>query len=178
MNQKIIGIGELYCSNKADQEILTLGLGSCIALVLAHPPSQAAAMAHIALPYSKSRHIHEKARPSAYFADLAIPRMLEEIKRYTGTIPINLEIAVVGGASMRGKSSMEIGAKNLSSIVRNLERFRLKPQKVRVGGVTPRNVRVQVGTGSIWIKEEDTPEQLLHSAQNNHEKTQRLKRAM
>lgn len=153
----------MYCSNAGDDEILTLGLGSCVALVLTHPPSQAGAMAHIALPYSKSRHIRTKPRPDAYFADLAIPRLIQALQRYTGPRPQNLEVSVVGGASMRGRSSMEIGAKNLSSIVRNLAQYKIVPHRALVGGHLSRNVRLQIQTGTVWVKEPDTPERILGS---------------
>lgn len=162
---EFIGIGEMICSNAPEDEILTLGLGSCVALVLIHAPSRSGAMAHIALPDSKSAHLDEKRHPPAYFADLAVDRLLHAIELRTGANPRNLDVAVIGGACMRNNSALTIGTKNVRSVLAGLSKFNIAPRHRLVGGHLSRSARLQVGSGTLWVKEADAPERVLHPAQ-------------
>lgn len=165
MAVKIIGIGEMLCSNTPEDEILTLGLGSCVALVMSHGPSCFAAMAHIALPSSKAAHINQKDYPPAYFADLAVAGLLEMLERCSGANPAQLEVSVFGGASMAEKSGLAIGEKNVSAVLKDISKLKTAPRYRLVGGHLSRNVRLHVGSGTIWVKEGDAPERALHPAQ-------------
>lgn len=165
MALKIIGIGEMHCSSTPQDDIVTLGLGSCVALVVAHAPSGYGAMAHIALPSSKVAHIKSKDYPSAYFADLAVQGLLDQLEQRTNANPAHLEISLIGGASMAGKSAMAIGDKNVSAVLQQLSKLKIALRHRLVGGHLSRNVRLQVGSGAIWVKEGNAPERVLGPAQ-------------
>lgn len=160
-----IGIGEIICSNQPDDEIVTLGLGSCVALVVAHAPSLCGGMAHIALPFSKVGHPKEQEHPPAYYANLAVARLLESLEPYTGPKPRHLEVAVIGGASIQTGSAMAIGDKNVQSVLETLSRLNIAPRHFVVGGHVSRSVRLQVGSGAVWVREADAPERVLGPAQ-------------
>ena len=71
-----VGMADLV-SVRHPATLVTLGLGSCIGLVIFDPSTKVAAMAHIMLP--DSRDAKEVPKPGK-FADTAVPLLLEHLK--------------------------------------------------------------------------------------------------
>jgi chemotaxis protein CheD len=77
-----------------DTELLhSVGLGSCVAIVVFAPAVRVAAMAHCMLP---TRGAHEPA--VAKFADSAVPALLQLLRKEHAHAPF--AAALIGGASM------------------------------------------------------------------------------
>jgi chemotaxis protein CheD len=115
-----IGIGEYRVSDRA---LSTIGLGSCIGLVVHDKVLHIGGLAHIMLPDSNGR----TDRPGKY-ADTAIRVLVEEISRRRGEAG-NLTAKLVGGASMfvRFSESFLIGEKNIEAV-----RTQLKQQSIPI----------------------------------------------
>ncbi len=143
-----VRMGELVVSKVADEEIVAIGLGSCIGLTLIDRVAGVAGLAHIVLPES-----HTGAGPAAKFADTAVPEMIDQMKR-AGAQQGRLEAYMVGGARMFALGSgMDIGARNDAAVRSALERRQIKVRASETGGSRGRTVRVQVGAGTIHVQE-------------------------
>lgn len=133
MNARFIGIGEYYVGS---DPMTTIGLGSCVALVLHNERLAVGAMAHIMLPESKG----QVERPGK-FADTAVSLLLDEIGRY-GSRNGSLSAVLVGGANMFGfnDNNLNIGDRNIEAVRRRLREERVSIRTEDVGGKIGRSV--------------------------------------
>jgi len=105
----ILGLGELRVGTCP---MGTIGLGSCIALVLHDQRRSLGGLAHIMLPESRGA----TDRPGK-FADTAVGALLEEMERL-GSTRSAITAIIVGGASMFAYStnSLNIGERNATAV--------------------------------------------------------------
>ncbi len=147
----LVGIGEYALSNKPGDLVKTMALGSCVAIVVHAPKYNVAGMAHVALPDSSVSSERAKRLP-AYFADLAIPAMLNNLKRLGINKSSDLQIKLAGGATiMDPNGTFNIGKRNVLAIRKILWKYRLGARKEDVGKDYSRTVRIEVDTGEVII---------------------------
>jgi len=105
----VIGIGDHHVGS---DPMTSIGLGSCVALVLHDEDRMIGGMAHVMLPASNGR----QDRPGK-FADTAIVVLREEL-RLRGCRNGSVVAKLVGGASMFKDFSgnLNIGERNLESL--------------------------------------------------------------
>ncbi|MGH2909757.1 MAG: chemotaxis protein CheD, partial [Solirubrobacteraceae bacterium] len=96
-------------SHDPGDELIALGLGSCIALVMIDSQAQIAGLAHVMLPQSSG-----PTTLPGKFADTAVPELLDRMTAL-GATPERLRVAIAGGAQMFAGESMEIGARNTAA---------------------------------------------------------------
>lgn len=149
---KTVGIGELAVSRRGEADLVALGLGSCVAVLVYDNIFMVAGMAHIVLPRSTEQEALSK--PPAYFADLAIERLLVEVKA-RGSRCGQLLVKLVGGARMGANDNFGIGKRNLLAIRRDLLMRRLAPRAEEVGGTLSRTVNFRPTTGAVTISYPD-----------------------
>ena len=96
--------------------ISTIGLGSCVAIVLYDAVVRVGGLAHVLLP--NEAMARDRSNP-AKFPATAVPLLLEKM-RALGAIPERIHAKVVGGASMFGNlfppSGINIGERNLAAV--------------------------------------------------------------
>lgn len=151
MSQIIVGVGQIGISRNPEDSIKTFALGSCVALMFWSPFIKAAGLAHIALPDSQDGQKTKKDMP-AYFADLAIPLMLEHFRQFgiSGTGQILVKLA--GGANiMDPHGKFNIGKRNVLAIKKNLWKFRLGALAEDVGKDFSRTVSIAISSGLVSI---------------------------
>jgi len=114
----------------------TIGLGSCIALILHDQRKSLAGLAHIMLPESRGN----TDRPGK-FADTALSVLLEEMEQL-GCVKCSIAAIVVGGASMFefSASSLNIGDRNTAAVKDQLREQRIKIEYEETGGKVGRSV--------------------------------------
>ena len=91
----VLGMADLMVVS-APVKLITLGLGSCIGLVVYDSFAKVAGMAHIMLPDSRGLHGSEKV---GKFADTAVPAIIEEMLKKGATRP-RIKAKIAGGAQM------------------------------------------------------------------------------
>ena len=139
-------MGEMCVSSRAGDELVAIGLGSCIGLAMVDRSAHVAGLAHVVLPDSGGA-----AGPPAKFADLAVPALLEAVRR-AGARKERLEIVLVGGARMFAMGAgLDIGARNDAAVREALRAQGLKVRIAETGGNSGRTVRVYVGDGSVHV---------------------------
>jgi len=143
-----VRMGELVVSKTSSDEIVAIGLGSCIGLALIDRGAKIAGLAHIVLPDSQGM-----TGPAAKFADTAVPQLVAEMLRL-GAGKSRLEAALVGGARMFALGSgLDIGARNDAAVREALGRQQVRIQATATGGSRGRTVRVGVGEGTVNVQE-------------------------
>ena len=118
----IIGIGEYKVGS---MPMASIGLGSCVGLVIHDRQTGTGALVHIMLPSSQGK----TDRPGKY-ADTAIDILIKELTK-NGSSPANLIAKIAGGSAMfkTFSGNLNIGDRNVE-VIRKL----LKDQKIPIKG--------------------------------------------
>src|SRR5579859_2857889 len=136
-----VRMGELAVSGTVGDELVAIGLGSCIGLALVDRAANVAGLAHVVLPESQG-----KTEPKAKFADLAVPDLLERVLA-AGAVKRRLEAILIGGARMFSVgASLDIGARNAEAVRDALGKEGISILAEEVGGNRGRTANVTVGT--------------------------------
>jgi chemotaxis protein CheD len=134
-----------------DDTLVTLGLGSCVAIVLHDPEARVGGMAHVLLP--EPALSRDQANASK-FATTAVPALVQEMARL-GARPGRLKARLVGGAAMfqtlMVPGSLNMGARNIIASRQALERAGIPVIAEAVGGDFGRSVRFHVGAGRTTV---------------------------
>jgi chemotaxis protein CheD len=142
-----VRMGEMAVSATASDELIALGLGSCIGLAIVDRAAGVAGLAHVVLPES-----HGATGQPGRFADTAVPELLARLRR-AGAADRRMEVALVGGARMFEMSGgRDIGARNEQAVRTALDAARLTPRATQTGGNQGRTVKVSVGAGTISVR--------------------------
>jgi chemotaxis protein CheD len=161
MAETMVRMGEYAFSARADDVLVSLGLGSCIGLALVDSRAAIAGLAHVVLPASDGR-----TEAPAKFADTAVTALLEAVVGIGGR-RLRLEAVLVGGASMfaLGRGGLEVGQRNDAAVRAELARLRVPIAASATGGSRGRTVRVAVGSGRVTVRAAGDAEVELYSAQ-------------
>ncbi|HUH79022.1 MAG TPA: chemotaxis protein CheD [Methanoregula sp.] len=129
----MIGIGEYRVGSFP---MMTIGLGSCIGLVIYDGGMKKGAMVHIMLPESTGR----TDRPGKY-ADTAIPLIVNELLG-AGCRKKNLAAKMAGGSCMFEYfgANLNIGERNIQKVREVLAANQIKLEAEDVGGKFGRSV--------------------------------------
>ena len=135
----------------ADDTLVTLGLGSCVAIVLHDAQARVGGLAHVLLPepaLSRDRGNASK------FATTAVPALVEEMAR-RGAQADRMQARLVGGAAMfqtlMVPGSLNMGARNIQAAREALRQAGIPVVAEAVGGDFGRSVRFYVGPGRTTV---------------------------
>ena len=131
--------------------LMTVGLGSCIAIIVNDPVARVGGMAHILLPDPSAT----LGAVNPYkFASSAVPQLVDDVCA-AGAVSRRLDARLVGGASMFAAImtalSMNIGERNLVAAREALELARIPIAGEDVGGDWGRTVWFDIATGKTRI---------------------------
>lgn len=146
-----VGIADLNVASSPDK-LITVGLGSCIGIVLFDSTNSIGGLAHIMLPDSKA---FNNVNNPMKFADLAIPLLLRKIENI-GAQKRNLKAKIAGGASMFNFSDksmiMDIGARNMNSVKSILNELSIPIIGEDCGGNKGRTMIFDTQNGTVQIR--------------------------
>lgn len=149
MRQIVVGVGDGGVSRDPDSIIVTYGLGSCVAVMLYDPVAKVAGMVHYMLPES-SMSSGSGNRPWMY-ADTGISFLLRAAIE-NGADKRRLAVFAAGGAQMMDDNgTFNIGKRNCLALRKALWKFGLVAQAEETGGTEARTVRMEVGSGRVWL---------------------------
>ena len=105
-----------YAVRRGDEVIVTIGLGSCVAIALYDRSTRIGGLAHILLP---SKAMSRETSNPAKFPETIIPVMLEEMRRLGSSPTAAISAKIVGGASMFGQltggTGINVGERNVAA---------------------------------------------------------------
>jgi len=147
-----LGIGEYGVVNKPGDVIKTHALGSCVAIIMLDPATRSVGMVHVALPESKVHPDRAKKLPG-YFADTAIPALLEEMRSHGAAQNLRkLIVKLTGGANVMDRNNtFNIGKRNVLAIKKGLWSERMGAVAEDVGGNISRTVTVAINDGKVVV---------------------------
>ena len=136
----------------AGQDILmTIGLGSCVAIVLYDPVAHLGGLAHVLLP---SPALSRKDGNLAKFPQTAVPRLLE-LMATAGASTRRMTGRLVGGASMfsglGAPGTIQMGERNVVASRQALHQAGIAIIGEATGGDFGRTVRLWVADGRLEI---------------------------
>jgi chemotaxis protein CheD len=140
-----------FAAAKGDAIITTVGLGSCVAIILHDATSGVGGLAHVLLPQeSLSRDTRNRAK----FATTAVPLLVDELRRLGSRGAVSAKL--VGGASMFAQllpnSGINMGERNVDSARRALTAARLQLVGADTGGDFGRTVHFHVASGKVIVR--------------------------
>lgn len=147
-----VGVGELAASKTPGVEIVTMALGSCVAVVMLDPVKKAVGMVHVALPDSSIDRVKALTLPG-YFADTGIPALLMKMSELgSDSRGQGFIIKLIGGANIVDNSGVfNIGKRNLLACKKVLFQLKLAAVAEDCGGEISRTVRVNKDQGKVFI---------------------------
>jgi chemotaxis protein CheD len=151
VKETIVKVAE-WAVEQGDGVLVTLGLGSCVAIMLHDAQSQAGAMAHVLLP---SRSLARDSTNHAKFPDTAVPLLVDRLKRL-GADPRRLVAKLAGGASMFSQlvtpGTIQMGERNVLAARSVLRAAGIPIMRESVGGERGRSIRFYVGDGRVEVR--------------------------
>lgn len=146
-----VGVGEIAISDKPDTIVKTYALGACIGLIFHAPKHKMVGLAHIALPDSNYANGNKNMQPG-YYADLAIPKIIQKFKERGIHNNSDVIIKMTGGAQIKDPNArFNIGKRNVLATRKVLWKYKLGAISEDVGEDISRTVSVSVNDGEIII---------------------------
>lgn len=146
-----VGMADMNVCSGADS-ITTLGLGSCVGVVLWDPQNKICGMVHVMLPDSTSIRNNMNV---AKFADSGIEELLKRVIA-KGARRENLVSKIAGGAKMftvNNKSEiLSIGDRNVEASIKKLTELKIPIKAKDTGDTYGRTVTFYPATGQYHIK--------------------------
>ena len=146
-----VGMADLNIC-KAPDSITTLGLGSCVGIVLYDKRNKIAGLAHVMLPDSTQIRNNTNL---AKFADTGIDQLINELK-IAGADIKSLTAKIAGGAQMfsfTGSSDLtKVGDRNVEATIQKLQTLKIPNLASDTGKNYGRTIVFSPETGMLQIK--------------------------
>jgi chemotaxis protein CheD len=145
----IVGIADLVVVHNP-AVLVTIGLGSCVAISLRDPEARFGGLSHILLPaINESKN---KDNPLK-FADSAIEIAVDTLIK-KGCLKKRLEAKIAGGASMFsfGDNSLNIGERNVEAVKKKLNEMGIPILASDTGANYGRTVEFNIASGVMLVK--------------------------
>ena len=141
-----------YAVGRGAALLTTVGLGSCVAIMLYDAATRIGGMAHVLLPEASA------ARPDpnpAKFPGTAVPLLVEQLRALGAVGALKAKIA--GGASMFSSllaagGGTNIGERNVDATVRALATAGVPLLAQDTGGDYGRSVTLELTTGRVLVR--------------------------
>jgi chemotaxis protein CheD len=136
----------------APDRIITIGLGSCVAIVLYDARTRVGGMAHVLLPAPQGG---KDAEFPAKFPSTAVPLLLDAMRARGAEGPVTARL--VGGAAlftglMTRDGAGAIGARNIEASRAALAAANVRVVGEEVGGEAGRSVYLDLATGVVRVR--------------------------
>jgi chemotaxis protein CheD len=146
----VVRVADLQIGSGEDV-LITIGLGSCVAILLHDPAARIGGLAHVLLP---SPALSRKDSNPAKFPQTAVPRLLE-LMAQRGASPRRITGRLAGGASMFASlappGTIQMGERNLVASRQVLNHHGIPLIAEAVGGDFGRTVRLRVADGRVEV---------------------------
>jgi chemotaxis protein CheD len=134
-----------------DGRLITIGLGSCVAIALHDPANRVAGLAHVLLP---DPSVARDSTNPARFATTAVPLLLAEMRAAGARGSIAAKLA--GGAALFGNllgtGGAQMGARNVAAARDALAKAGIRVVAEDTGGANGRSVSLDVSSGIFSVR--------------------------
>jgi chemotaxis protein CheD len=162
MEQIIVGVADCRVGHTPEQVLATFALGSCIGLSVYDPKAAVGGILHYMLPDSTMDPARGRDNPYM-FADTGIPKLVEQVCN-RGANRRRLIAHAAGGASMMDPQAVfNIGNRNYLALRKILWKAGILLAGEAVGGTNSRTIRLEIGSGRLWLQENGKQKELVPS---------------
>lgn len=148
-----VGIGAIAVAGQMDDNLVGLGIGSCIVVCLWDPEANVSGMVHVMLPDSAMAR-GDVSQPGKY-ADTAVPALVARMAT-KGASASRLVAKIAGGAKMfhtAGDSpTLAVGERNEEAVRRTCQRMGIPIRGSDCGGTSGRTVTMSAANGSVTVR--------------------------
>ena len=149
-----VGISDMKISNEPQIVLETHSLGSCLGVAAHDAEAGVGGLLHFQLPLSK-KNPERAARNPAMFGDTGLTALLEQMYAL-GAVRKRLVVRVAGGSAPADRDGMfNIGQRNYTVVKKFLWKNGIFIAGEDVGGDRWRNMRLEIGSGRVWIKDQN-----------------------
>lgn len=147
----IVGVSDMKVSNSPEEVLITYSLGSCIGVLVYDPVVKVGGLLHYMLPDSELDK--EKAAKNPHmFGDTGIPSLFKATYAL-GAKKHRMKVVVVGGAQILDqKGFFNIGKRNHMILRKMFFKNNVMVNHEEVGGNVNRTIRIEIGSGDIYLK--------------------------
>lgn len=147
----IVGVSDMKVSNSKDESLITYSLGSCIGVVIYDVQAHTGGMLHYMLPDSNLDKGKAEKNPFM-FADTGIPALFKATYAL-GAKKNRMRVVVVGGAQILDQNGFfNIGKRNHMALRKLFFKNGVIVDFEDVGGNVNRTIRIEIGSGEIYMK--------------------------
>lgn len=147
----VVGIADCQTTNDRNATLVTYALGSCVGVGMFDPCCSVGGLLHLLLPES-SLDADKAAKNPNMFADTGVARMVSRCVEM-GAEKKRMRVWIVGGAAvMDERGVFNIGKRNQLAARKALWKAGLMTLSEDLGGQTSRTVRLELATGTFWVR--------------------------
>ncbi len=153
-----VGIADMKMA-KANGQLVTYALGSCIGICLYDPVIRLGALIHIMLPLN----METGRKNTMKYADTGLRETIKQMEA-KGAARSRIVAKIAGGAKMfevNGASLGNIGQRNIESVHMNLKKEQIRLLNEDVGGTVARTLFFDVSTGMCNVRSYGKPELVM-----------------
>ena len=148
----VVGMGDCRVASEPEQVLATFALGSCIGLSVYDTRAAVGGLLHYMLPDSSIDPVRGKQTPYM-FADTGIPLLIKKVCAL-GANKRQLVAHASGAACIMDPNNVfDIGKRNYLALRKLLWKTGVLLSGEAVGGSVSRTVRLEIGTGRLWLQE-------------------------
>lgn len=151
--QVTVRVADLAAAAGPDAVIQTVGLGSCVAIVLYDAATRVGGLAHILLP--TLAQTRDRANP-AKVAETAVPALIAAMRAEGAGDPRQYTARLIGGASMFGSllagGGINVGERNAVAAREALAVVGVRVVAEDIGGDYGRSVYLHLADGRVQVR--------------------------
>ena len=151
MSETVVKVAD-WAADRAGTVLVTLGLGSCVAIMVFDAKARVGAMAHVLLP---SKSLARDSHNPAKFPETAVPVLLERLVAL-GADRRRVVSKLAGGASMFAQlmtpGTIQMGERNIVASRNALRAAAVPIVAEAVGGDRGRTVRFHLDDGRVEVR--------------------------
>ena len=147
----IVGMADMQVSKEPEAMLISFALGSCIGVTLYDPLVRVGGLLHFMLPDSQI-DLQKSQKNPWMFADTGIPLFFRELYKL-GAEKKRIRVKVVGGSQVLDDSSyFNIGKRNYLALRKIFWTNNVLIHAEDIGGSVNRTIRLEIGSGKVWVK--------------------------
>ena len=163
MSAIVVGISDCQASKDPNSTLVTYALGSCVGIGVYDPGSSVGGLLHVLLPES-SLDAEKAAKNPCMFADTGVVQLLKTCAEL-GAAKSRLRVWLAGGSAvMDSRGVFNIGKRNQLAARKALWKAGLLTLSEDLGGQGSRTVRLELATGTFWVRASGADQELKANA--------------
>jgi chemotaxis protein CheD len=159
MTQIVVGISDCRTAKDRNTTLVTYALGSCVGVGMYDPACSVGGLLHVLLPEA-SLDAAKAAKNPSMFADTGVAELVNRCLEL-GALKSRLRVWLAGGSAvMDTRGVFNIGKRNQLAARKALWKAGLLTLNEDVGGQGSRTVRLDLETGTFWVRADGMDQEL------------------